>query len=90
MSDETVDNEKEFYSPDDHPDAPSEHAVIVEDFLPPPEQLVLKEDTAKVTLALNKSSLKFFKAKAKELGVPYQRMIRNLIDEYASKHKGED
>jgi len=32
------------------------------DFLPPPDQLVLKEDNVKVTLALKKSSIAFLLA----------------------------
>ena len=68
-------------------DGPSDKAVIVKDFLPPPHELVLKDDTIKVTLALSKSSLEFFKREAKKNRVPYQRMIRALVDEYASRQK---
>ena len=58
----------------------------VDDFLPSPEQLVLKEpETIKVTLALDKETIDFFKEKADELGAPYQRMIRNLLSEYVSR-----
>lgn len=77
-----------FYSPDDHPDAPSAHAVIVPDFLPSPAELAGVSKKSKVTLELETKSLNFFKKKAKELGVPYQRMIRNLIDAYAAQYKG--
>jgi len=35
---------------------------IVKDFLPPPEQLVFKEETVKVTLHLSKASVDFFKS----------------------------
>jgi hypothetical protein len=49
---------------------------VVEDFLPPPEALVLREDTVKVTLALSRRSVDFFKRAAKSRRVPYQRMIR--------------
>ena len=64
-----------------------DRAVRVPDFLPSPDKLVFKEDTVKVTLALSKESADFFKAQAKKLGVPYQRMIRNLVDRYAAAHK---
>ena len=60
-----------------------EQAEIVTDFLPAPDQLVLKEGTVKVTLNLNKKSVAFFKEKAKENGVPYQSMIRKVLDLYA-------
>lgn len=72
---------------DDFGDGPSDNAVIVKDFLPPPEELVRNEATEKVTIALSSESLIFFKKKAKKLGVPYQRMIRNLIDEYVARQK---
>lgn len=59
----------------------------VKDFLPSPEELVLKSsEKVKVTLTLDKKSLDFFKKEAKKHNSPYQRMIRNLLTEYASKH----
>lgn len=59
---------------------------VVEDFLPPPDQLVLKEDGVKVTISLSKRSIDFFKAHAARSKVPYQRMIRTLLDAYADRH----
>ncbi|WP_420135397.1 hypothetical protein [Rhodopseudomonas sp.] len=53
---------------------------IVEDFLPSPEQLVLREDTVKVTLSRSRRSVDFFKRAAAKQKVPYQRMIRALVD----------
>jgi len=61
---------------------------VVDDFLPPPDQLVLKEDGVKVTISLSKRSVAFFKAHAARSKVPYQRMIRNLLDSYAARHSG--
>jgi hypothetical protein len=61
---------------------------VVKDFLPPPDQLVLREDGVKVTLSLSKSSVAFFKAHAARSKVPYQRMIRSLVDSYAAQHGG--
>jgi predicted DNA binding CopG/RHH family protein len=58
---------------------------VIEDFLPPPEQLVPREDSVKVTLALSRRSLDFFKREAKKQRVPYQRMIRSLVDLYAER-----
>jgi hypothetical protein len=58
---------------------------IVEDFLPAPAVLVPREDNVKVTLSLSRRSLDFFKREARKRGVPYQRMIRALVDTYASK-----
>ena len=57
---------------------------IVKDFLPKPEELIFKEDTMKITLNLSKSSIEFFKGIAQKHGSPYQKVIRNLLDRYAS------
>ncbi len=57
---------------------------IVKDFLPKPEDLVYKEDTIKVTLNLSKSSIEFFKGVARKHGSQYQKVIRNLLDNYSS------
>lgn len=58
----------------------------VPDFLPSPDQLVPPQDHMKVTLALTKSSVDFFKRQAKKHRTKYQVMIRELIDLYAQKH----
>jgi hypothetical protein len=59
---------------------------MVEDFLPPPDQLVVREDGVKVTISLSKKSVEYFKAHAARSKVPYQRMIRTLLDSYADKY----
>ena len=59
---------------------------IVDDFLPKPDELVLKENTVKVTLNLSKTSVDFFKDIAKKHGSQYQKVIRNLLDKYASHY----
>jgi predicted DNA binding CopG/RHH family protein len=38
-----------------------------------------------VTLSLSRRSLEFFRREAKKRRVPYQRMIRALVDTYAEK-----
>ncbi|MGB0911631.1 MAG: CopG family transcriptional regulator [Nitrospirales bacterium] len=58
----------------------------VKDFLPPPSELVARDDTVKVTLALSKESVEFFKDQAKKNSIPYQRMIRSLVDQYVGQH----
>ena len=58
---------------------------IVKDFLPPPSQLVLRDDNVKVTLSLSRRSVEFFKREAKKHHVPYQKMIRALVDGYTEK-----
>jgi hypothetical protein len=68
-------------------DEPMGELRVVKDFLPKPEQLVLKEENVKITISLNKSSVDFFKEKAKENHTSYQKMIRRLIDWYASQQR---
>jgi predicted DNA binding CopG/RHH family protein len=63
---------------------------VIEDFLPPPEQLAFKEETVKVTIALSKSSVEFFKREARKHHTQYQRMIRRLIDFYVDQQRGRD
>jgi predicted DNA binding CopG/RHH family protein len=46
---------------------------------------VLRDDNVKVTLSLSRRSVDFFKRAAKTRRVPYQRMIRALVDQYAEK-----
>jgi hypothetical protein len=59
---------------------------VVPDFLPAPEDLVFREEGIKVTLALSKRSVEFFKREAAKHNTQYQRMIRRLLDAYAEHH----
>jgi len=63
------------------------HSQPVEDFLPPPSELVLKDDTTKVTLNLSRRSVEFFKKSGQKYGVPYQVMIKAVLDKYASHYR---
>jgi hypothetical protein len=56
---------------------------IVEDFLPSPDRLVLREENVKVTLSLSQRSVAFFKRAVRQRCVPYQRMIRAAL---AARH----
>lgn len=67
-------------------DEPLGRLEIVKDFLPRPEDLVVKEPTVKVTLNLNRSSVDFFKEIAHKHGGQYQKVIRTLLDRYASHY----
>ncbi|MDR3492876.1 MAG: CopG family transcriptional regulator [Gammaproteobacteria bacterium] len=60
---------------------------IISDFLPSPDDLVLKEESVKITLSLSKSSVDFFKHLAEQKHTQYQKMIRTLLDKYASHFK---
>lgn len=62
-------------------------AKVIADFLPPPEQLVFKEDNVKVTLSLSRKSVDFFKSQAAQYQIGYQSMIRALLDQYAEHYR---
>lgn len=62
------------------------NAKVIKDFLPRPEDLIMKEKQIKVTLNLSKKSIDFFKTIAGKQNVAYQSMIRQLLDYYTSKH----
>jgi hypothetical protein len=59
---------------------------VVRDFLPPPENLVFRDEGIKITIALSKRSVEFFKNEARKHSTQYQRMIRRLLDAYAEHH----
>ena len=71
-------------------DEPLGRIEIIPNFLPPPDQLVLKEDGVKVTIALSQKSVDFFKAHARKSNTSYQRMIRRLLDEYVMRYSAKD
>lgn len=61
---------------------------VAEDFLPPPKDLVDRQENVKITITLSKSSIEFFKDEARKHQTQYQKMIRRLLDLYASHHQG--
>ncbi|MEX0708323.1 MAG: hypothetical protein WD078_10200 [Woeseia sp.] len=66
-------------------DEPLGRYEVIEDFLPSPEELAYREDTVKVTIALSRSSIEFFKSQAARHDVAYQKMIRRLLDSYVER-----
>jgi len=67
-------------------DEPLGDPKVVTDFLPNPEDLVFRDEGVKVTIALSKRSVEFFKSEAQKHNTQYQRMIRRLLDAYAEHH----
>ena len=63
-------------------DEPLGDMEVITDFLPAPAELAFREEGVKVTLALSKSSVDFFKSEASKHQTQYQRMIRRLLDSY--------
>jgi predicted DNA binding CopG/RHH family protein len=59
---------------------------IVKDFLPSPAELAKRESNVRVTINLRRSSVNFFKNVARKNKVQYQRVIRSLLDTYATSY----
>ena len=68
---------------------PMGEVKVIKDFLPAPEELILKEDNVKVTISLSKLSIAFFKRQAVKQHTSYQKMIRRVVDYYASRYQKE-
>ncbi len=68
-------------------DGPIGDVKMVRDALPPPSDLVFREDQVKVTIVLSRSSVDFFKEEAKRHHTQYQRMIRRLLDLYVAQQQ---
>lgn len=60
---------------------------LIADFLPSPEELALKNNNTKVTISLSSESVAYFKDAAKKHHIQYQKMIRQLLDEYVQHQK---
>lgn len=60
---------------------------LIPDFLPSPTALVLKQQNTKVTMSLSTESVAYFKNIAKEHHSQYQKIIRQLLDDYVSHQK---
>lgn len=62
-----------------------ENAVVVEDFLPKPKDLVLMSRDVKVTINLTEQSIDYFKKASAKHHIPYQKLIKRVLDTYASR-----
>ena len=67
-------------------DMPVGKLIRIKDTLPPPSELIMPKDEVKVTLALSRRSIQFFKDQARRNHGKYQRMIREVVDRYASHY----
>ena len=69
-----------------HTDEAAEVSSVVAKFLPTPGDLVFGDDIEKVTVALSKRTVEFFKRESRLHGTQYRRMIGALLDRYADAH----
>ena len=67
-------------------DMPIGELKRIDDFLPPPKELAVSEQTVMVTLRLSEKSVDFFKQQAKRYRTKYQKMLRFLVDKYAERY----
>ena len=68
-------------------DEPIGEFRIIPDFLPSPEELALKNKNTKVTISLSADSVAYFKDIANKHHMQYQKIIRQLLDEYVAHQK---
>ncbi len=61
-------------------------AVVTKDIFPSPEDLLLEDVTVRISINLTKSTVDGFKRFAKKHNTKYQRVIRKLLDEFATQH----
>jgi predicted DNA binding CopG/RHH family protein len=66
---------------------PMNDIKLVTDFLPSPSELALKSQNTKITISLSSDSIAYFKETAKKHHMQYQKIIRELLDEYVSHQK---
>lgn len=66
-------------------DGPVGKTRRIKDFLPSPDDLMANQDRVKVTINLDRSSVEYFKRLSKKGNTPYQKVIRNLLNFYASR-----
>lgn len=69
-------------------DEPIGEFKVIPDFLPSPDELAFRDESVKVTIALSRKSVAFFKSKAAQHQAQYQRLIRQLLDAYVDAHTG--
>jgi len=60
---------------------------LVTDFLPSPAELALKNKNTKITISLSTDSLTYFKDIAETHHMQYQKIIRQLLDEYVENQR---
>ena len=66
-------------------DEPIQLGKTVNDLIPSHAEFALRETTKKVTIASTERSIDYFKEIADKYGIPYQKMIRMILDEYTQQ-----
>jgi hypothetical protein len=61
----------------------------VQDTLPHPRELVPREDSVQVTCALSREAAEFFRLEAAQTKLPVHRLLRRVLEAYASQCNDE-
>lgn len=77
-------NQKRNYN-----DMPSGKLTVVNMDIPPPEKLDFGEKAQKITIAVDPSTIDFFKVAAKKNGQKYQRIMREVLSCYVQKYRNK-
>jgi hypothetical protein len=69
------------------PNMPIGKLTPISDTLPSPAELAKSFKTKKITIDLEEATLDFFKKKAHKHDSKYQRLMREVLKEYAKKYR---
>jgi len=68
------------------PDRPQGKITFIKDDLPSPSELARSFKTKKITIDLEEATLDFFKRRAQKHDSKYQRLMREVLKQYAKKY----
>ena len=68
------------------PDRPYGKITFIKDDLPSPEELAESFKTKKITIDVEEVTLDFFRKRAERTRSKYQRLMREVLKEYAKKY----
>jgi len=68
-------------------DEPIGKIKLVANFLPSPSELKLRSENTKITISLSTESVEYFKTVAEKNHMQYQKIIRQLLNEYVAHQK---
>ena len=68
------------------PDRPYGKLTVIKDDLPSPEELAESFKTKKITIDVEEITLDFFRKRAERTRSKYQRLMREVLKEYAKKY----
>ncbi len=62
-----------------------EFGEIVEDFLPPPSQLIAKQKKVTITIELTEEKLQLIESEAKKKQLSYSSLIESILNDYTQQ-----